>query len=293
MYFIIFNPTAGAGRSQKVMQAVKTHLEQKGEDFLIAETKYQKHAALLAREAIGKGYRGIVSVGGDGTLLEVAGELYDTEEILGIIPAGTGNDFRRAVHVPKDPIEALEVILTGRSKKVDIGFLGDDLPFLNVAGTGFDVEVIRNTQKVRRIFTGGLAYFIGILMSLFQHKNINVTITANGQTIERKVLLIAIANGKCFGGGLQVAPDASVLDGLFNVLIINQVPRWRILFELPKLKKGLIDKISVSEQLMCSEIAISCDTPQYFDIDGDMVGQTPALIKIKPSALRVFCPDFE
>ncbi len=291
MYYIIFNPTAGAGRSQKVMQAVESHLKLKNEDYQVAETKYKRHAAELARDAVGKGYTGILSVGGDGTLLEAASALYDTDEILGIIPAGTGNDFRRAVGVSKDPIEALEAILRGHSRKVDMGCLGGNTPFLNVAGTGFDVEVIRNTEKVRRIFTGGLAYFIGILLSLFKHKNVSMTLTVDGQTLQRKVLLVAVANGKCFGGGLQVAPDASVFDGRFNILIINQVPRWRILFELPKLKKGLIEKISVSEQLMCSEIAISSETPQYFEIDGDVIGQTPARLKIKPSALRVFCPE--
>ncbi len=293
MYYIIFNPTAGAGRSQKAMQAVEAHLKSHNENYVIAETKYPKHAAELAREAIGKGYKGILSVGGDGTLLEVASQLYDTEETLGIIPAGTGNDFRRAVYISKDPIEALDVVLTGRSKKVDIGFMGDDLPFLNVAGTGFDVEVIRNMEKVRRTFTGGLAYFIGIVISLVKHRSIDLTLISDGETLHRKVLLVAVANGKCFGGGLQVAPEASVTDGLFNVLIINQVPRWRILFELPKLKKGLIEKITVSEQLTCRQIAIHCEETLDFEIDGDMTGQTPALLKIKPSALRVFCPDFE
>lgn len=292
MYYIIFNPTAGAGRSVKVMLAVEQYLKQKKVEYEVAETQYPQHAVELAREAVGKGYKGIISVGGDGTLLEVAGELHGTEETLGIIPAGTGNDFRRAVHVSKDPIEALDVILTGLSKKVDMGFMGDEKPFLNVAGTGFDVEVLRNTDKVRRLVTGGLAYFLGILMSLFRHKSINIEITVNDQTMKRKVLLIAIANGKSFGGGLKVAPHSSVNDGLFNVLIVNHVPNWRILVELPKLKKGQIEKISVAEQLTCSDIHISSETPMSFDLDGEIYGQTPAHLHIKPSALRVFCPDF-
>ncbi len=290
MYYIIFNPTAGAGRSKKVMQAVETQLKQKAVPYQITETKHQKHAALLAREAVGKGYSGILSVGGDGTLLEVAGALYNTSETLGVIPAGTGNDFRRAIGVPKDPIEALEVILGGYSQKVDIGILGDNLPFINVAGTGFDVEVIRNLEKVRRSFTGGFAYFLAILLTLCKHKSIDMTLTVNGEKLHRKVLLVAVANGKAFGGGLQVAPDADVTDGLFNVLIVNQVPRRRILIELPKLKKGRIKEISVSEQLTCSQIEIVADPPQYFEIDGDVIGQTPATLTVKPSALRVFCP---
>lgn len=290
MYYIIFNPTAGAGRSHKAMQAVLQRLDEKGVQYKLSQTGYKQHAVKLAKEAVGKGYDGIISIGGDGTLLEIARELEGTCETLGIIPAGTGNDFRRAVGVPKDVLAALDVILAGRKKRVDIGFLGD-CPFLNVAGTGFDVEVIHNTEKVRRLFTGGFAYFLGILLSIFGHKNITIEITANGQTIRRDVLLVAVANGKCYGGGLNVAPDSSVTDGLFNVLILNHVPKWRILAELPKLKKGQIDKISVAEQFTCRELTIACRQPQAFNLDGEVYGQTPERLFIKPAALSVFCPD--
>ncbi len=290
MYYIIFNPTAGAGRSYKAMQAVEQHLKERNIEYLIDETQYKQHAVTLAREAVGKGYQGIISVGGDGTLLEIAGELQGTHETLGIIPAGTGNDFRQAVNISKDAVQALDTILDGYSKYVDIGFLGDDRPFLNVAGTGFDVEVIYNTEKVRRLFTGGFAYLLGIIMSIFRYKNITIDITVNGKTIRKTVLLIAVANGQCYGGGLNVAPQSSVNDGLFNILIINKVPRWRILFELPKLKKGQIDNIAWAEQLTCSEITIACDTLQRFNVDGEVYGQTPSRLYIKPSALRVFCP---
>ena len=290
MYYIIFNPTAGAGRSHKAMQIVEQQLNERGVPYEISHTQYKQHAMELARAAIGKGYKGIISVGGDGTLLEIAGELYGTDEKLGIIPAGTGNDFRRAVGVPKDITAALDIILEGHSKRVDIGFLGEDRPFLNVAGTGFDVEVIYNTEKVRRVVTGGFAYFLGIVMSILGHKNIKIDITANGETISRDVLLIAVANGKCYGGGLNVAPDADVCDGLFDVLILNRIPKWRILAELPKLKKGQIEKISVSEQFRCSEITINCAEPKTFNLDGEVYGQTPERLFVKPAALSVFCP---
>lgn len=290
MYYIIFNPTAGAGRSHKAMQTVTNHLDSKEIEYTLVHTQYKQHAIKLAHDAIGKGFDGIISIGGDGTLLEIARELQNTQERLGIIPAGTGNDFRRAIGVPKDIRASLDIILEGYTKRVDIGFLGDDHPFLNVAGTGFDVDVIKNTLKVRRLFTGGLAYFLGIFMSVFNHKSIPISITANGETIKRDVLLIAVANGKCYGGGLNVAPNANVQDGLFNVLIINRLARWRILFELPKLKKGQLEKISVSEQFMCREIVIDCDYQQSFNLDGEIYGQTPQRLFIKPSALNVFCP---
>ncbi len=290
MFYIIFNPTAGAGRSYKAMNIVTTYLKENGIEYKDVQTEYKRHAVMLAREAIGKHYDGIISVGGDGTLLEIAGELSGSDEKLGIIPAGTGNDFRQSVGVPKDILSALKIILSGNTKMVDIGILGDQ-PFLNVAGTGFDVNVLHNTQKVRKFFTGGLAYFLGIVMSILKYKSIKLYITANGQNFTRDVLLIAVANGKCYGGGLYVAPNACVQDGLFNVLILNRVAKWRILFELPRLKKGQIDKISVAEEFKCSEITIDCDNQQEFNIDGEIYGQTPKTLAVKTSALNIFCPQ--
>lgn len=290
MYCIIFNPTAGAGRSVRAMQAVKQHLEQKNIAFTIFETQFKQHAETLARDAVGKGYDGILSVGGDGTLLEVASALQSTDETLGVIPAGTGNDFRQAIGVPRDPVEALVVALGGTKRRVDIGLLGEDRFFLNVAGTGFDVEVIKNTERVRRMFTGGFAYFLGIFLSVFNYKSVTLDITIDGQTIRRSVLLIAIANGKCYGGGLNVAPQADVSDGLFNIVLINSIPNWRILFELPKMKKGQIDRIPGCEQYACSELFISSDQPHRFNLDGEVYGETPVRFSVQPQSINVFVP---
>ena len=181
------------------------------------QTEYPGHAQKLAKNAVGKGFSGIVSVGGDGTLLEVAESLRDTDEVLGVIPAGTGNDFRYSIGVPKDPVEALDVVFAGHKQQVDIGLINDEKAFLNVTGTGFDVDVLRNTNRVRRFLTGGAAYYLGIVMSIIGYKNATLDITANGKTIRRTVLLTAVANGRRFGGGLQICPQASATDGQFNV----------------------------------------------------------------------------
>jgi diacylglycerol kinase (ATP) len=290
MYCIIYNPTAGAGRSAKAMQTVLQILDERKASYTVFETQYKEHAVSLARDAIGKGYDGIISVGGDGTLLEIASVIHGTDETLGIIPAGTGNDFRQAIGVSKDPAEALQIILAGRKRRVDIGLLGKDRYFLNVAGTGFDVDVIRNTEKVRRRFTGGLAYFLGIFLSIFGYRSVNIEVTINGQMLKRSVLLIAIANGQCYGGGLNVAPHSDVADGLFNIVLINSIPNWRILIELPKMKKGQINRIPGCEQFICSELSIDSPQSLRFNLDGEVYGQTPIRIAVVPKALNVFCP---
>lgn len=291
MYCVIFNPAAGAGRSRKTMQKIEEHLKNINIDYIIKETKYPKHAIELAKEAVGKGYEGIISVGGDGTHLEIAQSLQATDEILGIIPAGTGNDFREAISTPVDPVEALETILAGYKKRIDIGIMNGKDFFLNVAGTGFDVEVVKNMNKVRRFFTGGFAYYLGIVMSLIGYKNLKLKITMDGKTFERTVLLIAVANGKSYGGGLRISPDSDPQDGLFNVVIINHVAKRRILVELPKLQRGELEKIDVCEQFTCREVTIECEQKQTFNVDGELFGETPAAFSILPGSINVFCPE--
>ena len=291
MYYIIFNPTAGAGRSIKALKRVKQHLADRSVDYDINETEYPGHAVSLAGNAVGKGYQGILSVGGDGTLLEVAEALRDTDDTLGVIPAGTGNDFRQSIGVPKDPVDALNIVLDGHSQRVDVGLINDEKCFLNVAGTGFDVDVIINTNRVRRFLTGSAAYYIGIVLSIFGYKNTTVDLTANGRTTQHTVLLVAVANGKCYGGGLQIGPQASVTDGLFNVVIIGSIPKWRILIELPKLQRGELDRISSLEQFTCDSITIASKTYRQLNMDGDLYGGTPSTFRIARRALRVFCPQ--
>ena len=247
------------------------------------ETEYREHAIELSKSAVGKGYEGIISVGGDGTLLEVAQSLKGTGEILGVIPAGTGNDFRESIDVPADPIEALDIILAGKNKRIDMGLINGEKYFMNIAGTGFDVEVVKNTNRVRRFFTGSLAYYLGIIMSTFIYKPLKLKITMDGKVIERTVLLISVANGKCFGGGLKVSPYSDIQDGLFNIIILNRVARRRIIIELPKLQRGELEKIDVAEQFTCKEITIECDEKQTFNIDGELIGETPMTFSIVPA----------
>lgn len=293
MYYLIFNPTAGAGRSIKVLESVEKRLKEKDIKYEIVTTEYKGHALELAKHAVGRGYAGIVSVGGDGTLLEVAEGLFGTRETLGVIPAGTGNDFRQAIGVPKDPELALQIILDGYSMSVDMGLLNKEKCFLNVAGTGFDVDVIKNTNRVRRFLTGSAAYYLGIIMSIFGYKNAKVEITVDGRTLERTILLIAIANGKCYAGGLQIGPDARVNDGLFNIVIINRLPKWRILIELPKLKRGDLKEMTTVEQFTCSYITINSDQCLRFNLDGEVYGQTPTAFSIQQNKLNVFCTNNE
>lgn len=290
MYYFIFNPTAGAGRSKKALSAAEEYCTQKGIEYKVAYSEYAGHAISIAENAVGKGYEGIIAIGGDGTILEVAQALINTDEKLGLVPAGTGNDFKFALGVPQDTFDALDVIFEGNTKCIDMGLLNDKKCFLNIAGTGFDVDVVKNMNKIRKFITGSAAYYFGIVMSLFGYKNAELELTIDGKTLKRSVLLIAAANGQCYGGGLFVNPKADLTNGLLTFIIINKIAKYRILLELPKLQKAHPEQIKELEQFACSEVTIKSTRPLTFNVDGDLYGQTPMNIKVLKQALNVFCP---
>ena len=289
MYYFIFNPAAGAGRSKKTLTATEEYCKQKGVDYKIAVSEYPGHSVELAKQAVGKGYDGIISVGGDGTILEIAESLKDTDENLGIVPAGTGNDFKYALGVPQDTNAALDIIFAGNKKRIDIGLLNGEKCFLNIAGTGFDVDVIKNTNRVRRFITGSAAYYIGIVLSLFGYRFAKLKLTIDGKKIERTALLVAAAKGRCYGGGLFVNPKADLTDGLIKFVIINKIAKPRILIELPKLQNAHPEQVKELEEFTCSEVLIESDKPLTFNVDGDIYGSTPMSISILRNALNVFC----
>ena len=165
----------------------------------------------------------------------------DTNSVLGIIPGGTGNDFVKSLGISMDPMRAMDQILVGNSLGVDVGTVEDSqnsYDFLNVAGMGFDVEVLKNTEKMKNIIKGPISYLFSVLLAMFGAKPLRISLTTSEGKIQRDILLVAIGNGQYYGGGMCVCPDASVKDGLFDVCIANSIPRWKIPLILPKFMKG-------------------------------------------------------
>ena len=153
--------------------------------------------------------------------------------------------------------------------------LNEEKCFLNIAGTGFDVDVIKNTNRVRRFITGSAAYYIGIVLSLFGYKFAKLKLTIDGKKLERTALLVAAANGRCYGGGLFVNPKADLSDGLLKFVVINKISKPRILVELPKLQKAHPEQVKELEEFTCSEVLIESERPLTFNVDGDIYGKHP------------------
>lgn len=287
MYTFIVNPVAGNGYALKIEQQFEAVMQQRNVPYEILHTSAPEHAMQLAREvAAREGIQGVIAVGGDGTAYEVACGLMDTGVPLGIIPAGTGNDFIKTVGIPKKPLEALEHILQGKPRPVDVGRLNQRM-FLNVCGTGFDVQTLEYTLAAKKYARGILPYLIGLIRAIFTYKPVHVAFTVDGETQERDVLLCSVANGRFIGGGIPICPDAKPDDGLMDMVIVETKPRWKIPFYLPGLLMGKIDQFKVTTHKRCREMTIVSKGIRL-NVDGEILSMDRADFSIMPGKLMLY-----
>ena len=287
MYIFIVNPAAGNGYALKSEQCLRMALDNAGVAYEFVHTSHPEDATRLAREAAEKtGCEGIIAVGGDGTAYEVACGLMDSHVPMGIIPAGTGNDFIKTVNIPKKPLEALERIIHGKARPVDIGRLNQRM-FLNVCGTGFDVQTLEYTLAAKKYVRGILPYLIGLIRAIFSYKPVHVSFIVDGETQERDVLLCSVANGRFIGGGIPVCPDAKPDDGLMDMVIVETKPRWKIPFYLPGLLMGRIDQFKITTHKRCRAMTIKSQGMKL-NVDGEILCLDQADFEIMPGKLMLY-----
>lgn len=287
MLTFIVNPVAGNGYALKIEQQIQAEMARRDLACCFLHTNAPGHATKLAEEAVrDPKCTGVVAVGGDGTSFEVACGLMNTGIPLGIIPAGTGNDFIKTVSLPKKPLEALDFILTHKPRPVDVGGLNDRL-FLNVCGTGFDVTVLDFTLSAKKYCRGILPYLIGLIRGIAHYKPIHVRFTADGHTEEREVLICSVANGRFFGGGIAICPDAAADDGLLDLVVVEHKPRWLLPFLVPSLLMGRVLKFPFTSHKRCKTVEIHAPGMRL-NIDGEIYPMDDAKFSILPGALSLF-----
>ena len=287
MLTFIVNPAAGNGYAVKIEQHLREEMARRGLDCTFLHTDAPGHATEQARQAASAtDCTGVISVGGDGTAYEVACGLMNTGVPMGIIPAGTGNDFIKTVGIPKKPMEALDLILTHEPRNVDVGGLNDRL-FLNVCGTGFDVTVLDYTLAAKKYCRGLLPYLVGLIRGIAHYKPVHVRFTADGVTQEREVLICSVANGRYFGGGIAICPEASADDGLLDLVIAEHQPRWKLPFLVPALLMGRIDEFSFTTHKRCKTVEIYSEGMRL-NVDGEILNIEKASFSIQQNALKLF-----
>ncbi len=294
-WLLIVNPVAGGGIASRILPELRSRLRMMDIEAKVWISTYHLHAVKLAEEAVLQGHRQIISVGGDGTLHEVAGAIMRSEKgaevVLGVIPIGAGNDFCRSLGIGNDLSGNLEIIRQGKVRRLDIGKM-EDTYFVNSMGAGFDAVVAQRAEKVR-FFPGRLRYLYAVLSSLLRSRYYPVRIETDGEIQDLKALMISIGNGSYCGRGFKLCPLAKLDDGYLDICIVKAIPFFRILLSLPSVFKGTHLQHRFVTYLRSKQILLSSghDLPLYCD------GELPELkdkrriaISIIHQKLNMLCP---
>ncbi|ADL08975.1 diacylglycerol/lipid kinase family protein [Thermosediminibacter oceani] len=286
--FFIVNPTAGRKKALAVWESLKPFIDF---PYDFALTEGPGKATAIAKEAVKAGYERIVAVGGDGTVREVARALSGTEALLGVIPAGTGNDFVRSAGISQNPQKALETVKNGKVRCIDL-IRVDDNCFINVAGAGLDAEVADAINKNMRFLRGAPAYVTGLFKVLATFAPRRAVIEIDGRVLHRKVWLVSVGNARYYGGGMMICPDALLDDGLLDVCIVNSIGRMELLRFLPSVFTGKHKNHPAYEVFRGKKVRVEFERPTKVHADGDVIGTTPVEFSVEPGALKVITGEY-
>jgi YegS/Rv2252/BmrU family lipid kinase len=285
---LLVNPSAGGGRAARVLPEVEAALRELGLAFRTEVTRDLGHARDLARTAAAAG-EVTVTLGGDGLVGCVAGVLREAPgAVLGVLPGGRGNDFARVLGIPFAPRAACAVLAHGVERDLDVGDVGGR-SFIGIASLGFDSDAnrIANAAPAR---LGQAVYAYGALRALAAWKPARFELALDDGTRTYTGYSVAAANSKAYGGGMFLAPDAELDDGLLDIVVTEHVPKRRFLASLPKVFKGEHVHEPSVHVLRSRSVTVTTDRPFVVYADGDPIGETPVTIRAIPRALRVLAP---
>ena len=284
----IVNPAAGRAAAPRVWRQLRANLETL-EQWDCVTTQGRGHARELARRATADGFERVVAVGGDGTVSEVAAGLAFSQTALGIIPVGTGNDSARNLGIPPDPLAAARLAQSGSSRAIDLGEIATpqaSARFVSVAGFGFDAAVAARVSRMPRLMGGTIPYVVGVLFTLWLYRAAHIRMQIDGQPVERPLFLAAVANHPSYGGGMRIVPHARADDGVLDVCVVRDVSRFEVLRLLPRIYSGGHRGHPAVEMFSCSELTAEADASIQAHADGELIGDLPIRVTVRPGALR-------
>lgn len=285
----IINPQAGL-KAARAFRAVERGGGAWGPIEMVL-TEAPGHAQTLAREAARRGDSVVIAVGGDGTANEVAGGLLGSDTALALVPAGSGNGLARTLGLSLNCERALAALRTGERRRMDVGFANERL-FLNVVGAGFDADVAHAFhQRRERGRRGVLGYLRLCLQMVLSHQPNSWRAETEGGLFEGRALIVAVANGRQYGGGARVAPRARLDDGVLDLAILEEAPLLELLWGARRIFVGDLDKLRPYRHLAARRVVIEAATPAFFHRDGEPEEAVSRLeVRVEPKALTVVVP---
>jgi len=306
---VVVNPQSQNGQLGRRWTGLAADLRRAVGAFDDVLTRRAGDATELARQAIENGADMVVAIGGDGTINEVANGFFrdgapiNPDAVFGVLPYGTGGDFRKTVDLPKDIYEAGRILVDGKRKKVDVGRIdytdNDGKPatrmFINIASFGISGLVDDYVNKTTKALGGKVSFLLATARAALEYQNRRVRLVFDGDeqnAVTRTVLSVAVANGRYFGGGMFIAPEAQLDDGEFDVVTLGDLTTADMAVHGLKLYQGThlaLDKVEHARVRTLRAEPVD-NRPIRLDVDGETPGVLPAAFSVVPGALSLMVP---
>ena len=291
---LLVNPAAGHGKASAAAERARVRFASSGVQVRDLVGTDAAGSRELARQAVADGVDALVVVGGDGMIHLALPAVVGTGTPLGVVPAGTGNDQAREYGWPrKAPEQAVDVVVAGRTRTVDVGVArtadGRESLFGSVLASGFDSLVSDRTNRMRWPH-GRARYNVAMLAEFVNLRPLPFVLTfADGRVVERELLLVAAGNTRSYGGGMQICPAADPSDGLLDVTIGGAAPRRKVLRQLPDVYKG--KHVERAEVEVVRSTGLRIESPGITAYaDGEYLGPLPVDVSLRPNALTLLVP---
>ena len=288
-HVILANPISGKKKGRVYSLRVKELLKKYNINADIIISEQPKHLTKVAKELSKKEKCRFYSLGGDGTLNEIATGIVGTDSEIVVIPCGTGNDFLRSISKYQSMRKIINISINKESTPTDIITFGKNKYCINILNMGFDAMIAKNVDKFRNIpfISGATKYKLSIIYTLASGKNFRFKISSNEKSLKGKYTLAAIANGSFYGGGIKPCPNANVTDGLLDCCIINATDTFTKLHLLPKYQKGSHTLLKQVNIFKTKEIKIVSIHNFPVSVDGEMYYTNRLHIKVVPKAINI------
>ena len=281
---LLINPAARRGESD--ISDITAQLESLGRVLSPPAGDVAGTRAAIAE--YGPGVARVVIGGGDGSVSAVLPALLAADRPLGVLPLGTANDFARSLGI-RDPAHALEVVVQGLSRRVDVGLV-NGRPFLNAVGIGLGPRINADLAREAKARFGVLSYLLSFLRHARAERSVRAEIVCDGRSSRVRTLQITVGNGIHYGGGMTVAEDASLEDGLLDVVSIHPQRAWQILLQGGALRRGKVEDAPRVDVFRGERVEVRTHRPLDVTADGERVTQTPIECRIMRAALTVYVP---
>ncbi len=283
---VIVNPMAGGGKTLRLLPKIKQWLSVSPHEFSFSTTGSPDEMRSEIRDAPAQGIDAFLLIGGDGTVHQALSAIAETDLPFGFLPCGRGNDFARNMGLSKNLKNNCSLPSNPSFHKIDLPGI-NNIPFVSIAYVGFDAEVNKLANDRKGYFGGTLGYIVCVLKALRNFRPFEIEITIDDDTLRERVMMVTVANAPFYGGGMKIAPDANMNDGIFDICIVQEISKLELLQQFPKVFKGT--HIFHPRIIMKTgkKIKLVSDEDREVFADGEYVGTLPVECTIGNQSIQI------